>query len=237
MRAYPGFCPVAKAAEIIAERWTPLILRELLTGSQHFNEIERGVPGIPHSLLSQRLRALAQAGVVEKHSRAQGRPAGYVLTPAGKELYAVIRALGEWGQRWANRAIGPADVEPPLLMWDMHRRIHVDRLPDRRITAQFDFRGVKAQTIWLVLQRPEPSVCLQDPGFPIDLVVSADTVALHRVWMGHESLTQAMRRDLIQVSGPRSLVRAFPTWLALNLYAGVPAASGPVRGRSAAPAS
>ncbi len=228
MRRYGGFCPVAKAAEIIAERWTPLIVRELLTGSHRFHELEVGVPGIPHSLLVQRLRALERAGVVERRTDARGRRVEYWLTPAGQELFDVVRTPGEWGQRWVNHDIGPADTDPQLLMWDMHRRIHLDRLPDQRVVIQFDFRGAKPGSYWLVLEQPEPSVCMKDPEFEVDLLVTADTLALHQVWMGQMALADAMHQGLVEVHGPRHLARAFPDWLALNLFASVPPAATPL---------
>jgi len=225
MRTYGGFCPVAKAAEIIAERWTPLIIRELLTGSRRFHELEQGVPGIPHSLLVQRLRSLEQAGVVERRAAANGKHAEYWPTAAGQDLWDVVLALGAWGQRWVTHDIGPADTDPGLLMWDMHRRIHLDRLPERRVVVQFEFRGARRRTFWLVLERPEPSVCHKDPEFDVDLLVTADTLALHQVWMGRMVLADAMHRGLVEVDGPRDLVRAFPGWLALNFFASVPPAA------------
>lgn len=226
MKSYGGFCPISKAMEVIGERWTLLIVRELIVGSHHFNELERGLPGIPRSLLVERLQRLQRAGVVERRVDADGKRPEYHLTPAGQELYSVIWALGEWGQRWVNHEIGPSDVEPQMLMWDMRRRIHLERLPERRVVAQFDFRGASQRTYWLVLERSEPSVCYHHAGFEVDLFVTADTVALHRVWMGQMSLVGAMRQGLIHVEGPSELVRAFPSWLALNAFAHVPPMPG-----------
>lgn len=162
MRSYGEFCPIAKAAEIVAERWTLLIIRELTLGSSKFNDLERGLPNIPRSLLTQRLRLLEKAGVVERRPSTNGKRSEYHLTTAGEELNGIVLGLGEWGQRWVNSQIGPADVDPRLLMSEMRRRIHLDRLPDRRVVVQFDFLGVKQQSIWLVLERPAPSVCLYD---------------------------------------------------------------------------
>jgi DNA-binding HxlR family transcriptional regulator len=226
MRAYGGFCPIAKALEVLGERWTLLIVRELLCGSHRFSEFRQGLPGIPRSLLAQRLRTLERAGVVERRVDATGKRSDYHLTPAGQELLDIVWGLGEWGQRWVNHTIGPADVDPQLLLWDMHRRVHLDRLPEQRIVVQFDFRGVRQQSYWLILERPEPSVCLHDPGFGIDLLVTAEVVARHRVWLGHLALAEAIDQRLITVDGPADLVSAFPTWLALNAFAGVrPAAA------------
>lgn len=225
VKTYGGFCPVAKAAEVVAERWTPLIIRELITGSHRFHEFERGLPGIPHSLLVERLRSLERAGVIERRVAKDARRPEYYLTAAGQELSGIIMSLGEWGQRWVNQTIGPNDVDPKLLMWDMHRRIHLDRLPEHRVVVQFDFQGLKQQSIWLVLERPEPSVCFQDPGFEVDLWVTADTVVLHNVWMGRRLLIDAIEEGRIEIFGPSDLTRSFPSWLALNTFAHVAPAS------------
>jgi DNA-binding HxlR family transcriptional regulator len=226
MKGYGQFCPVAKACEIVAERWTPLVLRELLCGSTRFSELQHGVPLMSRTLLAQRLRALEDAGVVASTPRARGRGREYRLTPAGEELRSLIMGLGEWGQRWANRPLGPEDLDAELLAWDMHRRLNVDRLPSRRVVVRFDLRGVPRRqpgrkTWWLVLARPEVDVCLKDPGFEVDLAVEADLAALTRVWMGDMPLPDAVRGGLIRPDGPRELVRAFPTWFGLSLFARV----------------
>jgi DNA-binding HxlR family transcriptional regulator len=226
MKSYGQFCPVAKACEIVAERWTPLVLRELLCGSTRFSELQRGVPLMSRTLLAQRLRELEDAGVVASVPRARGRGREYRLTPAGEEARALIVGLGEWGQRWARRQIGPDDLDAELLAWDMHRRLNVDRLPARRVVVRFDLRGVPRHqpgrnTWWLVLNRPEVDLCLKDPGFEVDLTVDADLAALTRVWMGDMRLQDALRGALIRPDGPRELVQAFPTWFGLSLFAGV----------------
>lgn len=224
MRTYGEFCPIAKAAEIVAERWTPLVIRELIAGSHRFSDLEHGLPGISRSLLVQRLRMLERAGVIERRMDTGGKKPEYHLTPAGQELSSLIMELGRWGQRWVNRDVGAEDADPRLLMWDMRRRLHLDKLPDRRVVLQFDFTGVKPQTIWLVVELPEPSVCLHDPGFGTDMFVTADTMALHRIWMGQLSFRDALRRELVLLEGPPELVRSFPSWLALSMFAGVPPA-------------
>ena len=221
MKGYGQFCPVAKASEIFAQRWTPLIVRELLMGSRRFSELRLGVPGIPTSMLSQRLRDLERVGIV---ARREGKTSGtteYDLTQAGQELFEIVESLGRWGQRWANDVIGPDDADPRLLMWDMRRRLNLDRLPDERVVAQFDFTGVKRDSIWLVLERPEPSVCFTDPGFDVDLNLTVDTLTLHRVWMGRQTWKDAVAGGGIEVEGRSKLVRAFPDWLSLSLFAGI----------------
>jgi DNA-binding HxlR family transcriptional regulator len=227
MSTYGQFCPVAKAAEIVAERWTPLLLRELLCGSRRFADLHRGMPLMSRALLVQRLQQLEQAGIVQSTPKLRGRGREYALTPAGEELRPVIEQLGEWGQRWARSQLRREDLDPGLLMWDIHRRLTVDRLPERRVVVRFDFRGVPRAsrcptTWWLILQRPEVDLCLKDPGFEVDLIVHADAAALTRVWMGDVRLTDAMRQDLIRLDGLRIFRRAFPTWLALSSFAPVP---------------
>ncbi len=226
MRGYGQFCPVAKAAEIVAERWTPLVLRELLCGSRRFADLHRGVPLMSRALLAQRLRQLEDAGIIQSTPKTRGRGREYALTPAGLELRQVIEDLGGWGQRWARSQLGREDLDPGLLMWDIHRRVDVDRLPERRVVVRFDFRGMPRAsrcptTWWLILQRSEVDLCLKDPGFEVDLVVHADVAALTRVWMGDVRLVDVMRQGLIRLDGQPIFARAFPTWLTLSAFADV----------------
>jgi DNA-binding HxlR family transcriptional regulator len=229
MTLYGQFCPVAKAAEIFAERWTPLILRELLCGSHRFSELEQGLPRISRTLLSQRLRSLESVGLVERRTDASGRTREYHLTQAGEDLFDVIIRLGEWSHRWFNPLLDLDDLDPQLLLWDMHRRLHTDRLPDRRVVVQFDFRGARAGSYWLVLEPGAPSVCWDPPGFEVDLIVDADSLALHRVWLGHQSFANALTSGDVSLDGPRELTRAFPDWLALSHFAGIKPAGASAR--------
>ena len=229
MTKYGQFCPVAKAAEVFAERWTPLIVRELVCGSHRFNELESGLPNISRSLLTQRLRSLEQVGVIERRPTEDGRTWGYHLTEAGVELGSIVVALGEWGQRWVNHEIGPSDLDLDLVMWDLHRRLNWDNLPSsRRVVVRFDFSGAQSRTYWLVLEHGEASVCRGDPGFEVDLYVTADTAAFHRVWIGHLQLADAVREGLIRIDGPSDLVHAFPSWLSYSVFARIPPARGRV---------
>ncbi len=221
MKTYGQFCPVAKAAEIFAERWTPLIIRELLMGSRRFSELEYGVPRIPRSLLTQRLRTLEDAGVVTRKARAGSKRPEYHLTEAGADLIEVVMRLGEWGQKWVNHDIGLEDVDPALLVWDMHRRVNIELLPEERVVVQLDFHGAAKGTYWLVLEQPEPSVCMWDPGFEVDLFVTADTIAIHRVWMGMRSFAECVDDGLIELNGLAAYVKAFPRWFKLSVFSDV----------------
>lgn len=233
MAGYGQFCPVAKACEVLAERWTPLVLRELLCGSTRFSELQRGVPLMSRTLLARRLRDLESAGVVRSAPKAVGRGREYHLTRAGEELRPVIEGLGVWGQRWAMDHLQPGDLDPALLGWDVHRRIVTERLPPQRVVVRFDFRAVPRRwharrTLWLVLQRSGVDVCLKDPGFEVDVVVDADLPAFTRVWMGEVPMGDALRSGAVTLDGPRALVRALPSWLGLSLFAGVSRAGATV---------
>ena len=213
MATYRQYCPVARAAEIIADRWTPLVVRELLAGSRHFNTIERGLPGISRSLLASRLRMLEDAGVLVRRTGPQRNITEYELTDAGRDLEMVIDRLGAWGVRWAFGEPRPEELDPVLLLWKMHQRIRRDRLPPRRIVIEFDFRGRCGRRLWLVLEPREISVCLKPPGFDPDLVVSAKLSDFHRVWLGYVEYSAAVRSGILAIEGPPALAREFPRWL------------------------
>ena len=224
MSVYGQYCPIAKAAEIFAERWTPLIIREMHYGVCRFNELERGLPGIPRSLLAQRLRRLEAQGVIERQINPVGRSAAYHLTAAGQQLMTVVEALGTWGAQNAFSDPEPEELDPLLVTWWMQRRVNLDALPPYRVVIQLDLHGFvprksRAGTYWLVMQPKEVSLCLQHPGFDIDLFVDADVAALYRVWFGRLTFGEAIRAELISLNGPTLLVRGFPGWFALSSFA------------------
>ena len=233
MKGYGQFCPIAVACETFAERWTPLILREVLAGSRRFNEIREGLPLISRTLLSQRLRQLEDAGIVRSQPVAHGRGREYWPTAAAEEFRQVLEGLGAWGQRWGTTQFDPDNLDLKLLMWNVRRRIAKQRLPARRVVVRFDFRVFPPrcrsfEVCWLILTREGTDVCLKDPGFDVDLVVTADAGAMARVWTGAVSFEQALRSGGLRVDGPRDLVRAFPSWLLLSHFAHVerPARAG-----------
>lgn len=215
---YGQFCPVAKAAEIVAERWTPLILRELLCGSTHFSALRRGLPGISPTLLSSRLKFLEGEGVIRSVDGA------YALTPAGQALWPVIEALGVWGRKWTRSELRPDELDAGLLMWDMQRRVKVQELPSGRVVVFFRFRGAprRPSAGWLVLDRPQVDLCLRDPGFDVDLWVEADLEAFTRIWMGDLSFAQAQAEARLAMEGQEGLRRRFPEWMGLSMFALTP---------------
>jgi DNA-binding HxlR family transcriptional regulator len=220
------FCPVAVACEVFAERWTPLILRELLAGSCRFNEIHRCIPLISRALLARRLRDLEAAGVIASTPGGKGRRGQYRLTEAGQEFRAAIDALGTWGQRWTIR-VQPQNLDAGLLMWNVRRRIALDALPERRSVVHFHFSGVPVsyrgpRSFWLVLERSGADLCLADPGFEIDVYVDADLAAMAKVWVGDLPFSEAVRARKIVLSGLPALTRKFPSWLLRSPFADVP---------------
>lgn len=219
--SYGQFCPVAKAMELLDERWTLLIVRELVTGSQHFNQLRRGVPRMSPTLLSKRLSQLTRAGIVERTVDDDG--VRYVLTPAGHELRPVVEALGVWGVRWIGE-LGDEDLDPQLLLWDMHRNVDHDEVPAGRTVVQFRFRDVPAghRHWWLVITPADVDVCDADPGYPVDVTVTADLRRLVEVWRGDLDWSGALRTGAVEVHGPQALSRAVPRWFALSAFAAVP---------------
>ncbi len=218
--SYRQFCPVAKAMELLDERWTLLIVRELVTGSQHFNELRRGVPRMSPSLLSKRLSQLVRAGIVDRHD--DGSDVRYVLTPAGRELQPVVEALAVWGIRWIGE-IGEEDLDPKLLLWDMHRNIDHDAVPDGRTVVQFRFPEAPARSRdwWLVITPDDADVCDADPGYPVAVTMTTSLRRMTEVWRGDLSWSDALRSGAITLHGPENLRRAVPRWFTLPVFAAV----------------
>ncbi|MGH9079393.1 MAG: winged helix-turn-helix transcriptional regulator [Acidimicrobiales bacterium] len=217
---YHQFCPVAKAMELLDERWTMLIIRELVTGSQHFNELRRGLPRMSPTLLSKRLNQLVRAGVLERLVDGQG--VQYVLTPAGHELRPVIETIGAWGVRWIGE-LGDQDLDPSLLLWDMHRNVDHSAVPDGRTVIQFRFPDapVKSRDWWMVLTPTEADVCDVDPGHPVSVTITAGLRRMVEVWRGDVQWTEALRSGEIDVRGPEVLRRAWHRWFTLSAFASV----------------
>ncbi|MGW0232053.1 winged helix-turn-helix transcriptional regulator [Actinopolymorpha singaporensis] len=218
---YGQFCPVAKAMELLDERWTLLVVRELVAGSRHFNALRRGVPRMSPALLSKRLSTLVRAGVVER--RQAGNRITYALTPAGRELEPVIDALGRWGIRWVPE-LGDADLDPHLLMWDVHRNLAYEALPDTRTVLKFSFADVTdaPRDWWLVITTDGVDVCDHDPGFDVLVTVETKLRTLTQVWRGDLTWTAALRSRDLAVRGDPSARRALPRWLKLSPHASTP---------------
>jgi DNA-binding HxlR family transcriptional regulator len=221
MSGYGQFCPVAKAMELLDERWTVLVVRELLSGSTHFNDLRRGVPKMSPALLSKRLQTLTRAGVVER-SEADGRTS-YTLTPCGKELVEVVEALGAWSVRWIGE-LGDEDLDPHLLMWDIRRTISIEAWPRSRTTVAFHLDGVapKASRWWLVVAEGQTDVCDFDPGFEVAATIATRLRTLTHIWRGDLSWQHALLDGSVAVFGPSDVRRSIPAWLGQSTLAAVP---------------
>lgn len=221
MKGYGQFCPIAKAAEILAERWTPLVLRELILGSTRFNDLRRGVPLMSPSLLAQRLRRLEEEGLIERRPAPSGRGFTYHLSEAGRELEPLIMKMGEWGARWVRSQLDPEDLDVTLLMWDMHRTVRPEHFPPRRVVVAFAFTDVPQgrRHWWLVGDGDEVDLCLTDPGYEVDLFIATDLRTMTAVWTGDLSLERAIAGGNLEVDGPRELCRRLGAWLGLSKFA------------------
>jgi DNA-binding HxlR family transcriptional regulator len=218
MRTYGQYCPIARAAEVLGDRWTMLIIREMIFGVRRFNELERCLPGISRSVLAQRLRQMSKSGLVERHEGATGRSSEYTLTPAGRDLKPVLQTLGDWAALWAFTDPDPRDLDPDLVLRWISRHVAYDQLPGRRVVVRFDVTAPRRR-YWVVLQPEEASVCMHDPGFDSDVVVTASTATLYDVYLGRSTVREAVQAEAMTLDGSRQLVRAFARWFAWSHFA------------------
>lgn len=214
---YGQFCTVARGAEVLCDRWTPLVVRELLCGSTHFNELRRGVPRMSPTLLAKRLRTLEEFGVVRRTEA--GRSTSYELTPAGEELRPIVMALGHWGARWIGSRLTPQQLDAGFLMWDIRR---FARFPgDRRIVVHFEFPDARAreQNWWLVVEDKIADLCRDDPGHELTMQVRSTVRALTEIWTGDRTPDDALRCREIQVFGARRDTEDLWQWLGTSAFA------------------
>jgi DNA-binding HxlR family transcriptional regulator len=212
------FCPVSMAAEIVCTRWTALLLRELLCGSKRFNDLRRGLPLMSPTLLSKRLTELEEAGVVRTDANGE-----YRLTEAGEELRGVIMALGNWGQRWVESNLSLKKLDPSLLMWDMRRWLNPTPLPPRRCTIKFSYPALELgrQDWWLVVDQGKVDLCLNDPGYDVDLFVTGSLRSMTAIWMGISTVTKEVDEGQLELIGDAGIAKAMQAWLGLSPFAGV----------------
>ncbi|MBI2256146.1 MAG: helix-turn-helix transcriptional regulator [Proteobacteria bacterium] len=220
---YGQFCPVAMAAEIFCTRWTPLILRELLCGSRHFNDLKRGVPRISPTLLSRRLKEMQQSGLLISENGA------YQLTPAGENLRELVMALGFWGTRWVDTQKSLKNLDASLLMWDMRRHLNPQPLPPRRCTIQFNFPELpNRRDWWLVVHAGDVDLCQTDPGFEVDLYVETPLKSMTAIWMGISTVAAEISAGRFDASGDKEIARHMQIWLGLSPFAKAQKPAAPV---------
>jgi DNA-binding HxlR family transcriptional regulator len=217
MRSYGQYCPLARTAEIFAERWTPIIIRNLLAGASTFGQLRAGAPGIPKALLAERLATLARTGILERRVDPSARSVTYELTQAGRELKPLCDAMGSWGMRWLE--VEPHHLDPTYVLWATARLVDTDKLPSPQIIVRIDLRNLPGQHYWMLLRRPHAEICTRYPGTPEDLIVHTDAESLARLHLRQHTYADLLRQHRISIDGPPTLARAFPSWLRPSPYA------------------
>ncbi len=220
---YGQFCPLSMASEILCTRWTTLVIRELLSGTTRFNELRRGVPRMSPALLSKRLKELERAGVIET-ARPKKGVVEYRLSKAGEELRPVIMGMGSWGQRWVESELSLRNLDPSLLMWDMRRNLKPEPLPPKRCTIQFQYPELPQakQNWWLVVDAGTVDLCIFDPGFEIDLLVTGSLKSMTAVWMGISKVRREIEAGNLALDGDPQIAKAMQQWLGLSPFAAEP---------------
>jgi DNA-binding HxlR family transcriptional regulator len=219
---YGQFCPVAKVTELLGEKWMLLILRELLLGSSRYNEFQRALSRISPTLLTKRLKQLESAGIILRKKQQGRKGYEYLLTPVGRELSPIVVHMATWGMRWARGQLDEDELDVEFLMWDIHRRLQMDMLPDGETVMCFIFEGLsKFSSWWLIINESEVDLCTENPGKDVDLYVRTALPDLIAIWNGDIEIKTALRKQLLKPQGNSQLVKTMPRWLGVCLYADV----------------
>lgn len=222
MKGYGQFCPVAKASELLGERWTLLILRELLLGSHRFGELQRALSRISPSLLTKRLKQLESAGIVIRKVQVGRKGLDYFLTPAGKELGPIVEHLAIWGMRWARGQLSDDELDVEFLMWDIQRRLDTDMLPDGETILCFTFNDLTSfNNWWLIVTNNDVDVCTENPGKDVDLYINTTLRNLVEIWEGDVAIKTAQQKNIVKTQGNKRLAKTMSDWLGICLYADI----------------
>jgi DNA-binding HxlR family transcriptional regulator len=213
MKTYAQYCPIARTSEILAQRWTPIIVRNLLNGPSSYSSLADQAPGIPRSLLTSRLRELQSAALVVKKSNPSGAGTVYTLTEPGADLARVIDAMGAWGERWLDVTPQHADPLYFLNSW-IHNYLNHDNLPEERVVVRFEFtdQPPKTSPMWVIFDKHNPEVCRTYPGYNEDLIVKGEAVALAEWHLGRIEWTQVITSGRITISGIPKYATTLQTW-------------------------
>jgi len=222
---YGQFCPIAKALEIVGEKWTVLIIRELLMGASRFNELQRGLSLMSPTILNKRLASLAEHGLVLKKKLPGQQGHAYYPTDSCKQLLPVIKSLGDWGMRWARDGLSDRDLDIGLLMLYLQRSVRTDKLIGDETVIHFRFTDVAQLANWWIVATPdEVDVCHTDPGKEVDVYFTCTVRTLVDLWMGDLSYRKALRDQLIKAVGAPVLTRNIFAWLEPSIFADLPSA-------------
>ena len=228
---YGQFCPVAKAAEVLGERWTILIIRELLLGTTRFTEFQRALSQISPTLLTKRLNQLQDCGLLVRKKMPEQRRTEYQLTPAGRELLPVVTGLGEWGMKWARGQMNDDELDVELLMHDFSRRIDETQLPGGRTVIKFVFRGLSQFAHWWIVleENGERELCVNNPGKGVDIELRTDLRTMTEIWAGDTEIRAVKNNGKLKLSGNPVLIRSVALWLRVGLFANVRPDPNPLR--------
>lgn len=222
MSTYGQFCPIAIAAEMFAERWTPLVLRELLHSPKRFALLHRGLPRMSKHLLVNRLSSLEAAGIVQREPAENGRGFLYSLTQAGLELEPVIETLGSWGYKWSTNDLKEENLDPGHILWALRRYTRAENIPEKQVVILFRFPSRSNERFWMVLKKPEPDLCITDPGFDLDMEIETDPVTLSQICLGKLSYATAIKNGQITQTCLPRLKGKFTTWFGVTPFSQKP---------------
>lgn len=223
---YGQFCPIAKSLELLGEKWTLLILREMHMGASRFNEFQRGLSLISPTILTKRLQDLADAELIIRKKIPGQRGNEYFLTQAGKETLPMLKVIGDWGMRWARGDVRDTDMDVELLMLYLQRSIKTDMLPGNASVIQFKFTDLeKLNNWWLLVKGCDVDICLEDPGKDVDVYLTTDLRTMISCWMGDETYKKAISEKRLKLVGPSVLTRNIQSWISDSLFYGIPPAN------------
>ena len=218
MTSYADYCPIAVGVDVLGDRWTPLVIRELMVGASGFNEIHRGIPRVSRSLLAQRLRQLERLGLLDREVGERGRPGRYSLTEAGQALTPIVWAMGHWAAEWVFGEPTTEDCDGLSIIWRLHQQAIPARLPRTRTVVHLVLTGTGGAEGWLEIEPSGVSVCKDDQGYDVDLAVEADTAQMHRWLVGRVQFRELVTEGHARLLGPSRLARAFPTWFNMSVF-------------------
>ncbi len=219
MKRYGQYCPIARTSELFAERWTPIIIRNLLAGCRTFTQIREGAPGIPKALLAERLTTLERCGALVRRPNPDHRGTLYELTESGRALKAVCDAMGEWGARWLE--LEPSHLDPAYVLWATCRLVDLATVPRAGVVVRFELSDDPGRPVWMLLQQPRAELCRGYPGREEDLIVRTDAQTLVQWNLRRISFDEACRTGRLRIEGAPALVKAFPTWVRPSPFASV----------------
>lgn len=217
-----SLCPATKSAEMIGDKWTLLILRELFFGASRFNDFQRALPRISPTILSKRLKKLEEDGLIIRKTSPADKTREYRLTRCGRETGPFIEFMATWGLRWARRRICDEDIDVGGFMWDFHRTLQTDELPDGETVLHVKLSDARAyDSWWLVAGNNTVDLCTDDPGKDVDLYISASTNALAEIWMGDTTVRSALEAGVLMLTGANHLTRTAASWFPRSTMADI----------------